>query len=97
VVNGILDVGAVEVQAAAVAPIQISGAAILNDGAFQLSFSNLTGASFQVLASTNVILPASNWLTIGPAVETSPGSGQFLFTDPTATNFVERYYRVTSP
>jgi hypothetical protein len=97
VVNGILDVGAVEVQAAAVAPIQISGAAILNDGAFQLSFSNLTGASFQVLASTNVILPASNWLTIGPAVETSPGSGQFLFTDPTATNFVERYYRVKSP
>jgi hypothetical protein len=44
VVNGILDVGAVEVQSASAAPIQISGAEILSDGSFQLSFSNLIGA-----------------------------------------------------
>jgi hypothetical protein len=94
VVNGILDVGAVEVQSASAAPIQISGAEILSDGSFQLSFSNLIGASFHVLASTNIALPASNWPTIGPAVETPPGSGRFQFTDPQATNLTQRYYRV---
>ena len=97
VVNGIVDVGAVEVQSASAAPIQISGAEILGDGSFQLSFSNLTGASFHVLAITNVVLPTSNWPTIGPAVETPPGSGQFQFTDPQATNLPQRFYRVKSP
>ena len=97
VVNGIVDVGAVEVQSASAAPIQITGAEILGDGSFQLSFSNLTGASFHVLAITNVALPTSNWPTIGPAVETPPGSGQFQFTDPQATNLPQRFYRVKSP
>ena len=97
VVNGIVDVGAVEVQSTSAAPIQITGAAILGDGSFQLSLSNLTGASFQVLASTNVALPASNWPTLGLASEMPPGSGQFQFTDPQATNHVQRYYRVKSP
>jgi len=97
VVNGILDVGAVEVQSASAAPILITSAEILGDGSFQLSFSNLTGASFQVLASTNLAMPSSNWPTIGPAAEMPPGSGQFQFTDPQATNLPQRFYRVQSP
>jgi hypothetical protein len=96
VVNGTLDVGAVEVQSTSVAPIQITRVELLNDGAFQLSFSNFTGASFEVLASTNVALPASNWPTIGPATETPPGSGQFQFTDSLVTNLPQRFYRVKS-
>ena len=44
-----------------------------------------------------VALPSSNWPTIGLAVEMFPGSGQFQFTDPDATNHTERYYRVKSP
>ncbi|HEX5217952.1 MAG TPA: choice-of-anchor Q domain-containing protein [Verrucomicrobiae bacterium] len=97
VVNGVVDVGAVEVQPASVAPIQINGAEMLGNGRFQFSFSNLTGASFQVLATTNVELPTSHWLMIGPAIETPPGSGQFQFTDPQATNSAQRFYRVKSP
>jgi hypothetical protein len=97
VVNGIVDVGAVEVQSASVFPPHITDAALLGDGTFRLSFSNLAGASFSVLASTNIALPTSNWPTIGPATETPAGSGQFRFTDPQATNYTERYYRVRSP
>jgi hypothetical protein len=95
-VNGIVDVGAVELQAASVTPPWITGAEILGDGTFQLSFSNLSGASFQVLASTNIALPTSNWPMIGPATETPPGSGLFEFTDPDATNLPHRFYRVKS-
>jgi len=97
VVNGIVDVGAVEVQLASIAPIQITGAELLGDGTFQLNFSNLTGASFSVLATTNVVLPTSNWPTLGLASETPPGSGLFEFTDSQATNFPQRFYRVRSP
>jgi hypothetical protein len=49
------------------------------------------------LATTNVTLPASNWTFLGFAAETPPGSGQFQFTDPGATNHPQRYYRVKSP
>ena len=66
------------------------------DAVCQIS-DNLTGASFYVLAISNVTLPTSNWPTIGPAVETPPGSGQFQFTDPQATNLRQRFYRVKSP
>jgi hypothetical protein len=97
VVNGTVDVGAVEMQPASSPPPRITGAEILGDGTFQLSFSNIAGTSFQVLASTNVSLPTSNWSTIGPASETPPGSGQFQFTDPQATNHPQRFYRVQSP
>jgi len=97
VVNGIVDVGAVEVQWALSAPARITGARVLGDRTFQLSFSNITGASFQVLATTNVALPTSNWPTIGAAAERPSGSGRFLFTDPEATNLSQRFYRVKSP
>ena len=95
VVNGIVDVGAVEVQAAASTPADITGAAKLGDGTFQFSFSNQTGASFEVLAATNVALPTSNWTTLGLATEMP--AGQFQFTDPGATNYPQRFYRVKSP
>jgi hypothetical protein len=97
VVNGIVDVGAVEVQPASIAPIQITGAEILGDRSFQLSFSNLASANFEVLASTNVALPTSNWPTLGSAIEMPPGSGQYQFSDPQATNLPQRFYRVRSP
>lgn len=98
VVNGVLDVGAVEVRpAAANEPVRITATKWLGDGSFQLGFTNQTGASFQMLAVTNVTLPAGNWPTLGPAVETPPGSGQFQFSDTQASNHSERFYRVRSP
>jgi T5SS/PEP-CTERM-associated repeat protein len=77
------------------APIQLSIVGVTGSGAFQLSFTNTPGSFFAVLATTNPSLPSSNWIVVGPAIETSPG--QFQFTDPQATNNPQRFYRVRSP
>jgi len=66
----------------------------LADGSFQFAFTNMAGASFDVLAATNLALPLTNWTLLGTATE-SP-SGQFQFTDWQATNFLWRFYRVRS-
>ncbi len=69
---------------------------VLVNGAFQFSFANLAGASFTVFASTNVALPFNAWQNLGTAVEIPTSSGQYQFTDPQATNYTERYYRMSS-
>jgi hypothetical protein len=69
----------------------------LGDGSFQFRFSNPSGSSYSVLASTNVAAPLSTWSSLGPATETPSGSGQFQFTDHQATNLPKRFYRVSSP
>jgi N-acetylneuraminic acid mutarotase len=69
----------------------------LGDGSFQFRFSNPSGSSYSVLASTNVAAPLNTWSNLGTATETPPGSGQFLFTDSQATNYPRRFYRVSSP
>jgi|CZKM01.1.fsa_nt_gi hypothetical protein len=66
----------------------------LSDGSFQFAFTNKVGAFFEVLATTNLALPLSNWSLLGTATE-SP-SGQFQFTDSQATNLSRRFYRVRS-
>ena len=68
---------------------------MLQGGAFQLSFTNLDGLSFTVLATTNLALPLTNWTVLGTPVESPPG--QYQFTDPQATNKATRFYRVSSP
>jgi hypothetical protein len=42
-------------------------------------------------------LPLTNWTILGPAVESPIGSGNFQFTDPQATNYPKRFYRVHFP
>lgn len=63
--------------------------------AFQITNGN--GASFSVLASTNMASPMNTWSNLGPAMEVPSGSGQFQFTDPQVTNNPQRFYRVTTP
>lgn len=63
-------------------------------GAFGFSFSNLPGASFAVLTTTNLSVPLQNWRLIGGVMETSPGL--FEFTDSHTTNGENRFYRVIS-
>jgi len=63
-----------------------------SNGAVQLEFTNVVGAPFIVLGSTDLLLPFTNWAPLGPALEISPG--QFQFTDPDSTNFPHRLYRV---
>ena len=67
----------------------------VNSGGFHLSFTNVPGTHFTLVSATNVSLALSNWMAVGSFTETSPG--QFEFTDPQATNFPKRFYRVRSP
>lgn len=93
-----VDIGAVEVQVlTSTQPAHLTELTRLGNGAFMFSFTNLTGASFTVFASTNVALPFAQWSNLGAVVESPAGSGQFQFTDPQATNNVHRFYRVRSP
>jgi Lamin Tail Domain/Immunoglobulin domain len=66
----------------------------LGSGA-QFSFIGTPGASFTILGSTNLTLPLSNWTVLGVATE-SP-AGHYNFTDPQATNNVQRFYKARSP
>jgi hypothetical protein len=91
-------IGADEPAAGPVAlPFTLISATVLGDGSFQFGFTNLSGVSFTAFASTNVDAPFITWSNLGPAVETPPGSGQYLFNDPQATNAPQRFYRVRSP
>jgi DNA-binding beta-propeller fold protein YncE len=80
---------------AAVQPPVLTGFNILGNGAFQFGFTNNQGGSFTVWSTTNLSLPFTNWTMLGTL--TNVGSGIFGFTDPTATNDQQRFYRVTAP
>ena len=93
-----VDIGAAELQlVTAGTPTHIASAKKLVNGSLQLNFTNQSGASFRVLAATNVSLPLGAWTEIGFATETPASSGQFQFTDPQATNSTRKFYRVKSP
>jgi hypothetical protein len=73
----------------------LSNVSPLAGGGFRFGFTNLSGLSFEVLGSTNVGLPLSNWIVLGPAVENP--SGQYQFTNLGAANVGQGFYRVRSP
>jgi hypothetical protein len=60
------------------------------DGVFEFSFTNQTALNFDVLVSTNVALPVSSWLNLGPAPHL--GGGLHRFTDAGAVGQERRYY-----
>jgi hypothetical protein len=64
-----------------------------NPGApvFDVSFAGSPNATYSVQASTNL----TDWANIGAALETS--LAQYKFADVTATNWMQRFYRVTAP
>ena len=94
-----VDIGAVEAQYAPANRPPLVGnsswTAPGGAGCFQFAFSNATNADFSVLAATNPALPLADWTLLAPAIQCSPG--QYQFTDPGATNYLQRYYRVISP
>jgi hypothetical protein len=67
----------------------------MGNGSFPFGFTNLSGPSYTVLASTNLAAPLNTWSNLGPAVESPPGT--FKFTDPQAMNYPQRFYRVQGP
>lgn len=60
-----------------------------NDSGFQLSLHSEPGLRFEVLAATNLLLPAASWTSLGMITNVS---GETVFTDP-ETNFAVRYYQ----
>jgi hypothetical protein len=83
----------VKVQLAQIDPVTLTASQPLPGGAFQFSFTNIPGAAFSALASTNLSLPISNWLVIGDVSEVL--SGQFQFTD-SSPAIGAQFYRVRS-
>jgi hypothetical protein len=73
----------------------IGASATTTGSNFGFTFKNVSGATFSVVASTNLALPLSNWTVLGGALEFSPG--QYQFTEPLDTNARQRFYRVSSP
>ncbi len=69
----------------------------LGDGSFRFGFINASGPSYSVLASTNLAAPVNAWSNLGPATEMPADSGLFQFTDHQASNYPQRFYRVSSP
>jgi hypothetical protein len=91
-----VDIGAVEAQwAPAGNPPLLSSPARASDGTFSFSFTTVSNADFSVLSSTNVALPSGQWSVLGPALQSAPG--HYQFSDPAATNYPQRFYRVVSP
>jgi hypothetical protein len=94
-VNGIPSPSIILRLAPAATRPMLFGPAILPGGAFQFSFTNVSGAAFTALATTDVSLPLTNWTVLGTANEIA--AGQFQFTDPQAASFSQRFYSVRSP
>jgi hypothetical protein len=89
-----VDIGAFEFQQAVV-PFKTVSSIIPASRALRLALSNIPGASFTILCSTNVTTPLSNWPVLGSMSETLPG--QYEFTNAAFTNNARRFYRVRSP
>lgn len=78
-------------------PLQPTALRNQTNGSVQFCFSIVSDTPCNVLATTNVTLPAAQWLNLGPATPVSVGL--YRFTDPTVTNVVNggRFYRLRSP
>jgi autotransporter-associated beta strand protein len=72
---------------------QFSSLAQRGDGNFQFNGSGAAGVTYELDAATNLLSPIA-WLFVTNAV--ADQSGLFQFTDFLATNFPQRFYRITS-
>ena len=94
-VNGIPSASSILLVAPAPTAILLTQPAKPGHGAFQFTFTNTPGAVLSALATTNLSLALSNWTVVGGVTEVA--DGHFQFTDPQATNYARRFYRVQSP
>jgi hypothetical protein len=67
------------------------GEAFFTNGLFKVAFTNATGASFSVLASDDVTVPASKWAVVGHATESPAGSGNYQVSVSPGTNTPQFY------
>ncbi len=95
--NGLIDLGAVELQSPAANPPVLENITVPAGGGngLQFTFTNAPAADFTVLTATNVSLALTNWTVLGEIRQVAPG--QYQFTDPQAATNPARFYRVRSP
>jgi hypothetical protein len=95
--NGLIDIGAVELQPPAANPPVLKNITVPAGGGdgLQFTFTNAPAADFTVLAATDVLLALTNWTVLGEVQQLAPG--QYQFTDPQAATNLVRFYRVRSP
>ena len=80
---------------AAPTPLAFSGIQRLSDGTFNLTLTGATGTGFTVHATTNLALtPLSAWTVLGSG---TIGAGPTPFVDLTATNYLDRFYLISTP
>jgi hypothetical protein len=91
------DLGAVEGIFNPAGPGLLTVVPPLENGTLQFGFTNYSGMTQTVFATTNLALPFNTWTDLGPAIETSVGSGIFQFSDSQAPNYPQRFYSVRSP
>jgi hypothetical protein len=95
--NGLIDIGAVEMQSPAANPPVLANITVPAGGGngLQFTFTSASIADFTVLTATNVSLALTNWTVLGEVQQVAPG--QYQFTDPQAATNTARFYRVRSP
>jgi hypothetical protein len=69
----------------------LTGLTRLGNGTIQFTYTDGTGQSGTVYASTNLV----NWSPLGPATQISPG--QYQFSDSAAGGFPRRFYQLRWP
>ncbi len=75
--------------------LKLTGGEVTTNGTFSLTITGPPGTGFTVHASTNLDLtPLSAWPIVGTG---TIGAGPTPFTDSTSTNFVERFYLISTP
>jgi autotransporter-associated beta strand protein len=67
------------------------GACALINGSFSMAVSGEAGPDYSVYATTNLASGSANWEWL---LTTNPSTLPFRYTDPVATNFSQRFYRV---
>jgi hypothetical protein len=75
-------------------PPQFHTLALLPDHNFQFTFSARDGAHYTLWASTNVAQPFAEWTDLGSG---TMGASPLTFDDLDATNYPQRFYRITVP
>jgi hypothetical protein len=77
-------------------PATLDQMRVTGDGTFVLGFTNISGAPFTVLRSTDVLAAVSEWTVLGQASEVLPG--QFQYGDAQALHRdAVCFYRLRSP
>jgi type 1 glutamine amidotransferase len=86
--------GGIRYAAGAIAfpPPVINPPTVLTNGALQITFTNLSAVTFTVFTTSNITVPASNWLAIGSAARLT--NNIYGLTDSNAPNSDKRFYQL---